>query len=160
MMEPKNSTLQSSNNPTQAFTLVEVMLVVVIVLIATAIAVPAFRGTFKSTQMTDAVRSTIRLSRYARSMSILRQEECALSFLSNKVSLVCGEEQLSQRRLPDEIVVDGFDNLSVKNSSSKKTALFFPSGMNEGFEVVFSDGDLRERTLRCHPTTGKVTVDE
>lgn len=149
-----------TKNPTQAFTLVEVMLVVVIVLIATAIAVPAFRSTFKSTRMTDAVRSTIRLTRYARSMSILKQEDCTLSFASNKVALVCGEEPLSQRRLPDEVFVEDFDNLASDLSGNPKAVLFYPSGMNDGFEVILSDGDRLQRTIRCHPTTGKVSVDE
>jgi len=92
------------------FTLIEVMLVVVIVLIAAGISVPLFKKTFQSTQMTDAVRSTVRIARYARNVAILKQQTCTLSFETNRLTLACDDGTTNNtfeaaRRLPDGVKI-------------------------------------------------------
>ncbi len=146
------------------FTLVEILLVVVIILIATAIAVPTFRGTFQSTQMRDAVRSTVRISRYARSQSILRQQPCVLDFTNGLVRLSCGGgtngpagEQIT-RRFPEDIQIADFE--SVRSENDKKRVIFHASGMNDGFEVTLRDRNDRRTVIACDPYSGKIKVEE
>ena len=141
------------------FTLIEIMLVVVIVLIATAIGIPTFRGTFKSTQMTDAVRSTIKVARFARSMSIIEQADCTLQFDKNQIKLTCDQETLATRRLPDDIKITAFENENDK-TAEKQTVHYYANGMNDGFTLTLSDNENRTKTLSCHPITGKVEVEE
>ncbi|MBC8206799.1 MAG: type II secretion system protein [Kiritimatiellales bacterium] len=159
-MENKNSTFPYSNNPlSRGFTLIEIMLVVVIILIVTGVAVPKLSGSFSSTRMKDAVRSTIRVARYARSMAILEQADCTLSFAANRILLTTTNATLASRRLPDEIKITDFENMADKNIEGKNV-LFYSSGMNDGFELTLSDDKNRHHTITCNPITGKVTLEE
>jgi prepilin-type N-terminal cleavage/methylation domain-containing protein len=147
------------------FTLIEIMLVVVIILIAAGIAVPKFSGSFKSTQMTDATRSTVHIARYARSVSILKQEVCTLSFESNRLMLVCCTNRASpeaSRKLPNDINISSFKNLANEdgNSDESRTVQFYPSGMNDGFNVTLGTDENRRATVVCNPISGKITVVE
>jgi len=155
------------------FTLIEIMLVVVIILIVTGIAVPKLSGSFSSTRMKDAVRSTVRIARYARSMAILEQADCTLSFATNHISLTTAgntnnistnssssaNSVLAQRRLPDEIEITDFENRTDEDMEGNNV-LFYSSGMNDGFELTLEDDNDRSYTITCNPITGKITVEE
>ena len=138
------------------------MLVVVIILIATAVSVPVFRGTFQSTQMTDAVRSAVRMARFSRSLAILRQSDCTLRFTDDRMELVCADpdEPGTMRRLPGDIKIDDFENLSQENTSdTERTVRYYSNGMNDGFILTLGDDKGRRRVIECHPFTGKVSVE-
>ncbi len=155
-----------SNTPfSRGFTLIEVMLVVVIILIAAGVVVPKFKGSFKSTQMTDATRSTVRIARYARSLSILKQEPCTLRFEDTRLLLLCGTnsaEPEAFRKLPEDIKISSFENLAGtdRDSSGNRAVHFYPAGMNDGFKVTLSTDNDRRATVVCNPISGKITVVE
>jgi general secretion pathway protein H len=153
--------LQSNHPASSGFTLIEVMLVVVIILIAAGITVPKFKGSFKSTQMTDATRSTVRIARYARSLAILKQEPCTLRFETNRLTLVCGTNSATPeafRKLPQDITISSFENLADEDRPGRGVR-FYPAGMNDGFKVTLST-DGRAATVVCNPISGKITVVE
>jgi prepilin-type N-terminal cleavage/methylation domain-containing protein len=173
-MENKNPTFPRSNNPvSHGFTLIEIMLVVVIILIVAGVAVPKLSGSFSSTRMKDAVRSTVRVARYARSMAILEQADCTLSFSTNRISLTTAANiknistnanravatVLAQRRLPDEIKITKFEN-QTDEDLEENNVTFYSSGMNDGFELTLEDDKDRRYTITCNPITGKITVEE
>ncbi|MFA7257659.1 MAG: type II secretion system protein [Kiritimatiellales bacterium] len=165
MKKPNSSFIFHLSSFSSGFTLIEIMLVVVIILIAAGITVPKFKGTFKSTQMTDATRSTVRIARYARSLAILKQETCTLSFESNRLNLVCGTNTTApeaSRKLPEDIQISSFENLADENRDSEGTrrVQFYPVGMNDGFKVTLNDGGDRRSTVVCNPISGKITVVE
>lgn len=171
MVFSKHPKIHDSNHPrSRGFTLIEIMLVVVIILIATGIAVPRLSGSSGSARMKDAVRSTVRVARYARSMAILKQTDCTLSFATNRISLTTAGSTndvktntvvslLAQRRLADKIRIAEFENLA-NDTLEKFTAVFYSSGMNDGFDLTLEDDDNRRVEIKCNPITGKVTVDE
>jgi prepilin-type N-terminal cleavage/methylation domain-containing protein len=68
----------------RAFTLIELLLVVVIVGIASAIALPRFVGSFKGAKLRAASRSVAMMSRYARSTAVLHQKDVALIFYPDR----------------------------------------------------------------------------
>jgi len=139
------------------------MLVVVIILIATAVSVPIFRGTFQSTQMTDAVRSTVRMARFARSIAILKQSDCTLTFQEGRMLLTCADENEPEtsRRFPEDIQISNFKTISEADDFSESRAVrYYANGMNDGFELTLEDDKNRRKTIACHPITGKVTVEE
>jgi general secretion pathway protein H len=168
-MEKRKSNIpafQYSNIPfSRGFTLIEVMLVVVIILIAAGVVVPKFKGTFKSTQMTDATRSTVRIARYARSLAILQQEICTLRFETNRMIVVRGTNTAlpeASRKLPEDIKISAFENLADESrpSSEGRAVKFYPVGMNDGFKVTYSTDNDRRATIVCNPISGKITVVE
>lgn len=147
----------------RGFTLIEVLLVVVIILIAAGVSVPLFRGTMQTTQMRDAVRSAVRIARYARSLAILRQETCQLRFGESQMTLDCGSsEPRTVRNLPADIRMDAFESpsASAAGADEERTVRFYSSGMNDGFSVTFRDEKDRRTTVTCHPVSGKMTVEE
>jgi prepilin-type N-terminal cleavage/methylation domain-containing protein len=164
MKKPFSSFIFHTSSFAQGFTLIEVMLVVVITLIAAGIAVPKLKGTFKSTQMTDATRSTVRIARYARSLSILKQDTCTLSFESNRLLLVCGTNSATPeafRKLPGDVQISSFENLAEdKISDGTRSVQFYSAGMNDGFKVTLSTDEDHRATIICNPISGKVTVVE
>jgi prepilin-type N-terminal cleavage/methylation domain-containing protein len=62
------------------FTLIELLLVVFIVGLASAIAVPRFMGSFQGAQLRSAARTVAMASRYARSTAVLQQKDMAIIF--------------------------------------------------------------------------------
>ena len=63
-----------------AFTLIELLLVVVIAGIAMAIAIPQFAGSMQNVKLRTASRSVAMMSRYARNSAVLHQTDNALIF--------------------------------------------------------------------------------
>ncbi|HOR28258.1 MAG TPA: GspH/FimT family pseudopilin [Candidatus Sumerlaeota bacterium] len=57
----------------RGFTFFEIMLVIVIVGILTAVALPRMRGTYRRSQLTAAARELVGLMRYARNAAVLRE---------------------------------------------------------------------------------------
>jgi prepilin-type N-terminal cleavage/methylation domain-containing protein len=164
MKKRHSSFIFHTSSFSHGFTLIEILLVVVIILIATGVSVPLFRGTFQSTQMNDAVRSTIRMARYARSLSILKQDECTLRFKDGLLTLSCGgtnaAEPETSRRLPGDIKISEFENLAEarKLPDEERFVRYYPTGMNDGFSVTFRDEKDRRVTVSCNPISGKTTV--
>ncbi|MFA5689387.1 MAG: prepilin-type N-terminal cleavage/methylation domain-containing protein [Kiritimatiellales bacterium] len=154
------------------FTLIEIILVVVVIGLAAGVAIPSFRGGLSSLQMRDAERTTIRLARYARSMSILKQSECVLEFTESRISMKCagGTNENSAgetltRKLPEHVTIELFQNTAQSTATSRrrrhdedKRVRFYPSGMNDGFKIIYSAGGGQRSEIICNPVTAKTTV--
>lgn len=70
-----------------AFTLIELLLVVVIVGIASAIALPRFAQSYKGAKLRSATRTVAMMSRYARNTAVLHQKDVAVIFYPDRNEL-------------------------------------------------------------------------
>jgi prepilin-type N-terminal cleavage/methylation domain-containing protein len=64
----------------QAFTLIELLLVVAIIGVVTAITLPAFVASTRGNRLRAAARTVVQMGRYARSMAVLRQGDMVVTF--------------------------------------------------------------------------------
>ena len=64
----------------RGFTLLEVILVVVILMIASALAVPSFIRSFRGAKLRSAARAIVMSHRYARAMAVLKQTDAAILY--------------------------------------------------------------------------------
>ena len=113
------------------FTLVEIMLVVVIIGIASAVALPTFAKSYRGAKLRTSVRMVLAMHRNAQSKAVLGQEYTALLFDVRKgtVELV---EQTGARKMQDSFFgeIGGGDG----GMGSVMSGSDFAGGSGEGGE--------------------------
>ena len=142
------------------FTLVEVMLVVVIIGIASAVALPTFAKSYRGAKLRTSTRMVLAMHRNAQSKAVLGQEYTALLFDVRKgtVELV---EQSGARKMQDsffgEISGGGSGMGSVMSGSD-----FADGGGSDGGEAEVSSFALRklEDTVSFESFRGGKEIDE
>jgi len=85
----------------QGFTLMEVILVLVVMLIISGIALPHFAGTFKGSQLRTSARTIERMSKYARSMAIMREETLTIALNHETMEIFLGGEPSVSENVAD-----------------------------------------------------------
>lgn len=75
------------------FTLIEVMMVMVLVAIISGISIPYFAGTFRGSKLRSAARTIERVSRYTRSMAIMREETLTMVLNRDTMELFMGAKK-------------------------------------------------------------------
>lgn len=82
-----SATGRAKINRNPGFTLLEVLLVVVILLVTSALAVPSFIRSFRGAKLRAAARAVVMSHRYARAMAVLKQTDAAILYDSKKGSI-------------------------------------------------------------------------
>ncbi|MBU0714538.1 MAG: prepilin-type N-terminal cleavage/methylation domain-containing protein [Verrucomicrobia bacterium] len=116
-MNKEPGTLCFRSHLSSAFTLIELLLVIVVMGIAVAIAMPSFVRSIQGQRLSAAARTLSTVARYARSMAVLKQSDLALTFnLANgQVDLVSSNTAMpSFSRAIDgvrlqEVTIEGAD---------------------------------------------------
>ncbi|MFC1461533.1 Tfp pilus assembly protein FimT/FimU [Verrucomicrobiota bacterium] len=62
------------------FTLIELLLVIVLICVITGIAIPSFVRSVRAHRLATAARTLVTVSRYARSMALLKQSDLVITF--------------------------------------------------------------------------------
>lgn len=90
------------------FTLIEVVLVLVVLIIVSSVTLPYFGKTYRGTKLRTASRLIERMSRYARNMAIMREETLTMVIDESKMQVSIGSE-----RQPTTDTADGQLDQSV-----------------------------------------------
>ena len=77
------------------FTLIELILVVVVVVIVSGIALPYFAGSYRGTKLRSAARTIDRITRYAHAMAILREETLTVVLNHETMEIFMGSPVLN-----------------------------------------------------------------
>ena len=126
-----------------AFTLIEVLLVVVVMGIAVAIAMPSFVRSIQAQRLSTAARTLTTVTRYARSMAVLKQSDLGITFnlangqidlVSSNTSLPSFSRVVSGVRL-QKVVVAGADPVTEGTCSVP----FLRNGVCVPFAVTIVD---------------------
>lgn len=139
-----HSITQSLNHSiSSAFTLIEVLLVIVVMGIVAAIAMPSFVHSIQGQRLSTAARTLTTVARYARSMAVLKQTDLALTFnlangqvdlVSSNTSLPSFSREVNGVRLQD-VTIEGADPVTEGTCSVP----FLRNGVCVPFAVTIAD---------------------
>lgn len=144
LLSSKNHSItQSLNRSISSFTLIEVLLVIVVMGIAAAIAMPSFVRSIQGQRLSSAARALTTVARYARSMAVLKQSDLALTFnlangqvdlVSSNTSLPSFSRAVNGVRL-QEVTIEGADPVKEGTCSVP----FLRNGVCVPFAVTIAD---------------------
>ena len=161
----------------RAFTLIEIIIVMVIFLVMAGIAFPSFRGAFSGSKLDAAVNEVSATMRYAHRFAVMEGVRCRVNFKANdrKFYLSYEKEPVSS---PDEFSMikashgrvrtlargmeigkaeDGDD--AGGDSSDAFFVTFMPDGTAEKFSMFLSNGSGRTVRITTVPVLGRVKVE-
>ncbi len=129
----------AAKHKNRGFTLIEVILVLVVIVVVSGISLPYFAGTFRGTKLRTAARTVNRMARYARAMAIMREETMTIAlnhetmeiFLGGQpqVSTDDGDGELDQEVLKRLGYVDADESSSGTAGIEKEVHRFLPDGL-------------------------------
>jgi len=126
----------------KGFTLIEIILVVVILVIILGVAIPHFVSATRSAKIRSSTRMISRMSRYTRSMAITREQTMCLVFDLNSMSIIMGPEAqtVSTNTADGEIDQDVLKRLGYVKEDSDSAASSIQKEMErklpEGIKMV------------------------
>lgn len=151
----------------RGFTLLELILVAVILIVITALAVPRFRGTFDYLQLQSLVSDVVSFAGYAQARAITGAEINRLIFDTEKKSLgvdtyagvESGDEgaketweRIKGRAVPDFI--------SIELQDSRDAVKFYPDGTADKVTIKIGISSGRSFTISIDPLTGYAKAEE
>jgi len=83
----------------RAFTLVEILLVIAIIVVISAVTLPSFVRSIRGNRLRTAGRTVVAVARYARSMALLHQCEIEVAFMLDKAAIVVASRDRPQAAL-------------------------------------------------------------
>lgn len=137
------------------FTLIEILMVVVIILIASAVAIPSFIGSYRGAKLRTSGRHIVMAGRFARSTAVLNQVQVALLFDAEAGSLEVvsiesadqfnKSEFLSGRefRMADDVLDDGAQQEKPKESIQSR----LKRDLEEDVKVYSFESEFTEQEI-------------
>ena len=130
---------------TSGFTLIEVILVLVVIVIISGIALPNISGSYGNAKLRNAASNIERLSRYARGMAILREQNLAMVIDTEKQLIYIGaEKKIASNESDGELDQDILKRLGYIDEATeehdikieKEISRSLPNGLNIDYVEV------------------------
>jgi prepilin-type N-terminal cleavage/methylation domain-containing protein len=164
------------------FTLIEIVLVVVIIGIAAAVAVPAFAKSFRGAKLRASTRLALGMHRNAQTKAVLGQRYVAILFDEVKGTLeLVDQGQTGQKKdaffedvgggseapVPQSMLVrkleEGVKIVSFEGGKEVDGIYYvryYPNGMCDAFELELGDDENRSARIKVDAVTGKAKVEK
>ncbi|HNT35220.1 MAG TPA: hypothetical protein PKH07_09510 [bacterium] len=161
---------------TSGFTLMEMMAVIIIIMMMTVMAVPAFRGFYRKTQEDTVAAQLARLLRYAHQKAVYRSQVTRVDIELEKgefwVFVPAKEsDRFSQAKKELESVLPRFfafesiwfPEVQKRQDRGRVSVHFFPDGSAEEARIVLLSeqaGDFQPKRILVfvRPNTGKIVT--
>jgi len=148
----------SSSSRRSGFTLIEVILVLVVIVIVSGISLPYFSGAFRGTKLKTAARTIDRMSRYTHAMAILREETMTMVLDHETMEVFMGgpaqesagsaDGELDQEVLKRLGYVEGSSSKEAEVGIEKEIHRFLPDHLAViDFEKNWTEEDDRHEDL-------------
>ena len=152
-------------NPMSAFTLIELLLVLAIIGISTAIIVPSFVQSMKGNRLRAATRSVSKAGRYARSIAVLKQKTITVTFnLTNStIYIVGGDGSDNITRKLDRVTVEFLDSSEEGSAADEKRSIVYQTNGRctpYAIRITGEDGSFTEVHVDALATAETETHDE
>ena len=178
--------LKNSNaNFRRAFTLVELVVVVVIIGIMTAMIIPEMAGTFEDALLRSTGREIVNVFSLANSRAVSLNQSCRVRLDSKTGSYLLerkirdgarenfiplkdvagGEGKLDTRiaievRQPNDVSAENNSGLAPAEASAPDTISFYPDGTADAAEIHLRDRAGFQLILQLNPVTARVQIVE
>ncbi len=163
----------NKNKKSLGFTLIEMLLVLVLIGIISAITIPQFVNSMRGNRLRVGVRAVVMSGRYARSMAVMKQTDILLTFNIDEGTITVDEVSVTDAAVKD-LMSDESDDFDDEESEApqpviKRTELLSRKLDQVSFEYVEIDGDIISSSSctvvyssngRCSPYTVKVSDDQ
>lgn len=153
-----------SNN---GFTLLEMLIVLVIISVMSALSIPYLGNSIDRLNIKAAARSIAASLRYARSLAASEKVICLSMFDLDNQRLVISQESLRTETLSkDQKVYELPEGVRFRISDAKPgidetyQIVFYPAGNSSGGEVFIEDDRKNSFRIRTDFVTGTVTLDD
>jgi prepilin-type N-terminal cleavage/methylation domain-containing protein len=173
---------RGSSRARSGFTLIEIILVVLIIGLTTAFAIPSFVRSYQGAKLRTSARSVVMAHRYARSVAVLQQKRVQIYFYLDQgkievVSLAPDEPASQPSPFPDEeaeslavreelrkSLEDGVRILEFElekegqENQDSSWVNYHPNGMSDEYAIRLIDGQDKTLMIRIDPLSGKAKV--
>jgi type II secretion system protein H len=166
-----------SNQRCGAFTLVELMVVLVLVGVVTALMIPEMRGTFENAVLRGAAREVVNACNLAHSRSVTRNEVHRLRIDRARSGYVIeamtngtfaglqdvpGSEGKLDNKVELEISLadDQEANESSEPDQGRNMISFYHDGTADAADIALRDRQGFQISLRVNPTTARIEIVE
>lgn len=143
----------------RGFTLLELIVVIAVLAILVAMAIPQFSGNGSGVGLEASGRDIVTGLRLARSEAISRNKEIPFTLYVEERSFRVGDRRAHQ--LPNHLGLSLYTAESELESASVGSIRFFPDGTSTGGRITVSDdrSDTRTLEVRVEWMTGQAKVD-
>lgn len=122
---------------TKAFTLIELMLVIIVFVVIAGIAVPNFRQVYSSMQLKKSANDVAYLMRYAQSRAILKNLKIRLTF----------DEELKKYWLVQNSSSEEYERFKSRTGRAQEIPSQITVDTDELFITFYPDGSIEKKRL-------------
>ncbi|MBF0226090.1 MAG: GspH/FimT family protein [Desulfobacterales bacterium] len=152
----------------KGFTLIELIVVLIIIAVSSALVAPRFLSSFSNINLRTAVKKISASLRYARNIAISQKKNIKVVFdlenkkvfISSETTRIFSDIDEMQKNDPEFRFYSLPDGVSIKNTNEINffEVIFFPKGSNTGGEIMLENEHGKTITIKINYILGTIKI--